>query len=111
MVTQSKTFTASEIGLMHGFPPPPDKRVTHDNQLLSPYIRWSFQNSLKLNCAAEVWRGNQPVAEMEYALRDLHNVSYQDWSGDWLTFDDMIELSYTDGIVFYITAKSFMNAI
>ncbi|HEY9608082.1 serine hydrolase [Allocoleopsis sp.] len=99
MVTQSKTFTASEIGLMRGFPPPPDKRVTHDNQLLSPYTRWSFQNSLKLNCAAEVWRGNQPVAEMEYALRDLHNVSYQDWSGDWLTFDDMIELSYTDGIV------------
>lgn len=99
MVTQSKTFTASEIGLMRGFPPPPDKRVTHDNQLLSPYTRWSFQNSLKLNCAAEVWRGNQPVAEMEYALRDLHNVSYQDWTGNWLTFDDMIELSYTDGIV------------
>lgn len=78
MVTQSKTFTASEIGLMRGFPPPPDKRATHDNQLLSPYTRWSFQNSLKLNCAAEVWRGNQPVAEMEYALRDLHNVSYTD---------------------------------
>jgi hypothetical protein len=58
---QPKTFTASEMVLMRGFPPPPDKRVTHDNQLLAPYTRWSFQNYLKLNYAEDVWRDNQPV--------------------------------------------------
>jgi len=93
----AKLFTAAEMGLMSGFPP--EKRVTHENQLFSPYIRWSFQNSLKLNSAAEVWRGNQPVAGLEYALRDLQEVTYQNWAGDCFTFEDMIEMSYTDGIV------------
>jgi CubicO group peptidase (beta-lactamase class C family) len=99
MLTQPKKYTAAEMGLMSGFPPPPDKRVTHANQLLNPYTRWSFQNSLKLNCVAEVWRGNQSVAELEYALRDLHDVTYRNWAGDAFTFDDMVDLSYTDGIV------------
>lgn len=87
---QPKTFTAAEMELMRGFPPAPDKRVTHENQLFAPYTRWSFQNSLKLNCAAEVWRGNQPVAELEYALRDLSDVIYQNWAGDSFTFEDWV---------------------
>ncbi|MGV0027138.1 serine hydrolase [Phormidesmis priestleyi] len=46
-----------------------------------------------------MWRGNQPVSDLEYALRDLHDVTYQNWAGDSFTFEDMIDLSYTNGIV------------
>ena len=35
--------TAAELGLMQGFPPPPDKRVKRNNALMSPpYNRWSY---------------------------------------------------------------------
>ena len=34
--------TAAELGLMQGFPPPPDKQVTKANALLTPpFNRWS----------------------------------------------------------------------
>lgn len=99
MTTQAKPLTSAELGLMIGFPPPADKRVTHDNQLLGPYNRWSFQNELKLNRTADVWRGGGPVAEFEYDLRDLDDVTYRNRAGTQFTFDDMVELSYTDGIV------------
>ena len=37
--------TAAELGLMEGFPPPPDKRVDRTNALFSPpYNRWSYLN-------------------------------------------------------------------
>jgi Rifampin ADP-ribosyl transferase len=45
---------AVELGLMSRFPPLLDRLVTHDNQLLEPYNRWSFQNELKLNLTADV---------------------------------------------------------
>ncbi|GAA6617428.1 hypothetical protein [Scytonema sp. NUACC26] len=99
MSTSPNFQTATELGLMVGFPPAPDKLVTHENQLFAPYTRWSFQNLLKLNCVAEVWRGNQPVSDLEYALRDLRDVTYQNVAGDSFTFEDAIDLSYTDGII------------
>jgi CubicO group peptidase (beta-lactamase class C family) len=97
--TQEKPRTASEMGLMAGFPPAPDKLVNHANQLYGPYNRWSFQNELKLNRTAEVWRGKGPVADFEYDLRDLSGVTYQNRAGTQFSFDDMVELSYTDGIM------------
>ena len=37
--------THHELGLMQGFPPPADKRVSRDNALFGvPYNRWSYQN-------------------------------------------------------------------
>jgi CubicO group peptidase (beta-lactamase class C family) len=96
---QQKPQTAGERGLMRGFPPSPDQMVTHENQLYGPYNRWSFQNELKLNRTADVWRGAGPVAPLEYELRDLSQVTYQNRAGAQFTFDEMVELSCTDGIV------------
>lgn len=91
--------TASALGLMVGFPPAPDKIATHANQLYAPYNRWSFQNELTLNCTVDVWRGASPVAALPTALRDLSPITYQNRAGQRFTFDDMVEASYTDGIV------------
>ncbi|HEX3054010.1 MAG TPA: serine hydrolase, partial [Aggregatilineaceae bacterium] len=85
--------------LMSGFPPAPENVVTHANQLYGPYNRWSFQNELKLNRTADVWRGAGPVAALETDLQDLSQVTYQNRAGDSFSLDDMIELSCTDGIV------------
>ncbi len=94
-----KPKTAAQLGLMRGFPTEREQLVTHENQLLAPFNRWSFQNELPLNRVADVWRGSGPAAEFEYDLRDLSAVTYQNRAGETFTFDDMVEMSYTDGIV------------
>ena len=99
MTEQEKIQSASELGLMQDFPSVPARRVTHENQLYAPYNRWSFQNELKLNRTADVWRGDGEVVQLVYDLQDLSDVTYQNMAGAQFTFEDMIELSYTDGII------------
>ena len=91
--------TAAEIGLMSGYPPAPATLVTHENQLYAPFNRWSFQNELPLNRTVDVWRGDGLVAVLESAPLDLSAVSYQNRLGNTYTFEDMVEMSCTDGII------------
>ncbi len=99
MQPTEKPQTNKELGLMQGFPPQADKLVTHANQLLGPYNRWSFQNELALNHTADVWRGIGPASAFEEQPLDLSLVSYQNRAGAVFSFDDMVEMSYTDGII------------
>lgn len=99
MSIQQPPKTADELGLMRGFPPPPTARVAHAKQLYGPYNRWSFQNIQKLNPTADVWRGNGPVAHFDEDPRDLDHIPYQRRDGTKHTFGEMLELSYTDGII------------
>ena len=44
-MTDGPYATAHELGLMQGFPPPPDKRVNRSNAFMAaPYNRWSYQH-------------------------------------------------------------------
>jgi CubicO group peptidase (beta-lactamase class C family) len=99
MTAQEKTQSAREMGLMEGFPPPPEKRVTRENQMVAPFNRWSFRNELRLNRTADVRRGEEAVAQFQANPRDLNLVTYKNMAGSEFTFKDMIELSYTDGIL------------
>lgn len=99
MSTFEKPKTASELGLMQGFPPATDKLVTHENQLLGPYNRWSFQNELPLNRTVDVWRGEGGVAALDRDLMDLSQVTYKNRLGAQFSFEDMVEMSCTDGIL------------
>jgi len=94
-----KPKTAVELGLMQGFPPASETMVTHENQLFGPFNRWSFQNELTLNHTVDVWRGNGPVLPLEENLMDLSQVVYKNRAGTQFSFDDMVETSYTDGIM------------
>ena len=94
-----KPSSARDIGLMSGFPPLPEKLVTHKNQLYAPFNRWSFQNELKLNRTADVWRGRGPAAEFLTDFQDLSEVTYKNFAGTEFSFEDMLNLSYTDGIL------------
>lgn len=99
MTNPLKIQSSHEMGLMQGFPPPSDKGITHENQLFGPYNRWSFQNELKLNHTAEVWTGGKPAAHFETNLMDLSEVTYRNMAGEVFTFEDMVNMSYTDGIM------------
>jgi CubicO group peptidase (beta-lactamase class C family) len=99
MISLEKPKTADELGLMQGFPPPADKLVTHENQLLGPYNRWSFQNELPLNQTVAVWRGYAAAASLADKPTDLGQVTYKNRAGTLFSFDDMVEMSYTDGIL------------
>ena len=99
MNTTEQPMSARETGLMAEFPPLPGKKVTHKNQLYAPFNRWSFQNELKLNRTAEVWRGRGPLAELKTNFQDLSNVTYKNFAGTEFSFEDMLNLSYTDGIL------------
>ncbi|HYF66160.1 MAG TPA: serine hydrolase [Herpetosiphonaceae bacterium] len=99
MSTSQLPAGAADLGLMAGFPPAPDARVSHANQLYGPYNRWSFQHELQLNRTADVWRGAGPVARLERSPRDLSAVGYRNRAGEHVSFDLMVELSYTDGII------------
>lgn len=99
MTTMDIPKTARELGLMRGFPPQAEKAVTHENQLLGPYNRWSFQNELALNKTVDVWRGSGPATAFTYDLHDLSRVLYRNRLGTAYTFDHMVEMSCTDGIL------------
>ena len=99
MSVPEEAQTARDLGLMQDFPPPSDKRVTRENQMYGPFNRWSFQNELRLNRTADVWRGNGPVAPLAENPTDLSHVTYKNFAGTQFTFDEMVDLSYTDGIL------------
>jgi CubicO group peptidase (beta-lactamase class C family) len=99
MATFEKPKTAQELGLMQGFPPAIGKLVTHANQLLGPYNRWSFQNELALNLTVDVWRGPALITTLESQPMDLSRVTYKNRAGTQFSFEDMLEMSYTDGIL------------
>lgn len=57
-----KYATAAELGLMKGFPPPPDKRVTRENALLTPpFNRWSYLNMRMIYPSAPIAAAYQAV--------------------------------------------------
>jgi CubicO group peptidase (beta-lactamase class C family) len=99
MVDQQEPQAARDLGLMSGFPPVPDRLVTHERQLYGPYNRWSFQHELQLNRTADVWRGNGPVAQLDHAPFDIEQITYRNRAGTQFTFPDMVAMSYTDGVV------------
>ena len=50
-------------GVMEGFPPPPEQRVTLDNWQLPPFNRWSFQHVSEVVRTARIPRSG-PVWEL-----------------------------------------------
>jgi CubicO group peptidase (beta-lactamase class C family) len=68
--------TAAELGLMEGFPVPPDKRVTRDNFVIYPYSRWAFQNIRALQPTRGIFRGGDPVAAIAADPVDLDALTF-----------------------------------
>ncbi len=92
-------ITAREHGVMQGFPPPPEKRITKNNWDQPPFNRWSFQNIDSVHRTRTVSRGEARVCELESNPRAIWGLSVARVDGSEGTVQDMVDESYTDGVI------------
>ncbi len=90
---------AVTLGLMKGFPPPPDKVVRLAEILKYPNIRWAYQHLRELGPTAAVWRGAGSVSPLPAAPRELDALSFDDDKGVRLTVADWQRNTYTDALL------------
>ncbi len=96
-----KYATAAELGLMRGFPPPPEKRVTKSNALLTPpYNRWSYLNMRMIYPSAAVQCADKAVA-IDRAIDDrIGNLKVKEHgTGAMTDMSTFLERTYTDALV------------
>jgi CubicO group peptidase (beta-lactamase class C family) len=100
MVTQDRYATAQELGLMEGFPPPPDKRVNRSNALMmAPYNRWSYQHMRTVFPSAPVRTSDtvRPLqVEIDPAITGLDVARADGTVADFPTF---LRETYTDSFL------------
>lgn len=105
--------TARELGIMRGFPPPPEKRPTLENWDLPPFNRWSFQNMRGLFPTTDVSRGDGSVQDFDRDPQDLGKISFAAADGSDKTVTQWLSESYTDGFLVChrgrIVAESYFN--
>lgn len=90
--------TAREIGIMQGFPPPPEKRPSLENWDLAPFNRWTFQNMRSLFPTVDV-RPGPNARELIQAPRDLLDTEFQTFDDRQLSVGNWLTESYTDGFL------------
>lgn len=92
-----------ELGLMVGFPPPVDKRVTFESGTFrdSPKNRWSMSHMRELVPTVNVWRGRGTPSHFEYRDRssDIESLVFTDANGISRRFHEALVDTYADGIV------------
>ena len=85
-------------GLMQGFPPPPEGRVTLANWRTPPFNRWAFQHVRELVPSADIANDPNRVRTLPQASIDLSGVRVPDGDGA-LSFDAFLERTGTDALV------------
>ncbi|MBW2541172.1 MAG: serine hydrolase [Deltaproteobacteria bacterium] len=91
--------TAQEMGLMQGFPPPADKRISNRNFMQAPQNRWSFQHIRELQPTREIFRGTAPASQFESEPLDLDALEFKTSDDRRITFSRWLQESHTDSIV------------
>lgn len=88
------------LGWMQGFPPPQDKTISfQDGSFRSfPELRWSWSNIRQLVPTVNVWRGAEGASVLPRAERDIGELKSATMDGRPMTFADMCEETYADGI-------------
>ncbi len=89
----------TDHGVMEGFPPPLDKRVTLENWDLPPFNRWSFQNIRRVLPTAVVRRGEGASSPLEAAYRDFSDLCFETAAGGRSTIAGFLEETYSDGFL------------
>ncbi len=92
--------TAPELGLMEGFPPPPDKRVDRSNALMvPPYNRWAYLHMRTIYPSAAVDNSTRPSPvniEIDSRIAEL---TVQRPDGSVASLGDFLRETYTDSLV------------
>jgi CubicO group peptidase (beta-lactamase class C family) len=95
----TKPKTAKELGIMRGFPPPPEKRPGPSNWDLPPFNRWSFLNMRSLFPTADVKSSNGGIKPLSVAEQDLLAIEFTDHKGVNTTVSEFVDNTYTDGLI------------
>jgi CubicO group peptidase (beta-lactamase class C family) len=107
--------TAADLGIMTGFPPPFDKRVTLANWDSPPFSRWSFQNVRSILPTRVIPRGPGPAKALPRAPQSLDELTYADLDGSRRTVGEMLATTYTDGFLLLrrgnVVVERYMNGM
>ncbi|MFA9419304.1 MAG: serine hydrolase domain-containing protein [Gammaproteobacteria bacterium] len=95
----TKPQTARELGIMRGFPPPPEKRPGPSNWDLPPFNRWSFLNMRSLFPTVDVKSSCGGIKPLSVAKQDLLSIEFTDHKGASTTVSEFIDNTYTDGLI------------
>ena len=88
-----------ELGLMQGFPPPLDKRVTLSNWVAEPYIRWAAQHARELLPTAEVANAPEATTPLLPSPRTLGNNDITTDDGVTISLEEVLHLTQTDAFL------------
>ncbi len=95
-----KPLSAAEHGIMVGSPPPPDKRISHQNWDSPPFNRWSFQHVREVLPTVPITRGNVPASAIPAAIQDFDSMAVKlSHAGRETTVLGALESTYTDGFI------------
>jgi CubicO group peptidase (beta-lactamase class C family) len=88
------------LGWMKGFPPAPDRTITFQSGSFRsfPELRWAWSNIRQLVPTVNVWRGAGPASVLPREDHDIRAVASITMDGRPMTFEKMLEETYTDGI-------------
>lgn len=102
-------------GIMQGFPPPPDKRVTATNWDYPPFNQWGFQNIRRILPTALISKGTGSASAFETRAEDLGALAYERANGTASTVAEMLLETYTDGFLVLhkgkIVAEQYFNTM
>jgi hypothetical protein len=90
--------SAQELGLMVGFPPPDEHRVTIGNMLQAPFNRWSLRHLREIVPTRSVATG-EDVAPLNSRLIDLSDLQVSFPDGRIVRVGEWLKSAYTDGFV------------
>ena len=85
-------------GLMQGFPPAPESRVTLANWRTPPFNQWAFHHVRELVPSADIANDPNGVRALPAAPVDLSQVRVPDGGGA-ISFDAFLERTNTDALV------------
>ncbi|MCO6187881.1 serine hydrolase [Rhizobium sp. L1K21] len=114
-MTQDAT-TAEELGLMQGFPPPPDKQVTLQNGFWTPpYNRWAYQNMRRLMPSAPIRCPASPTPMNVMPDPRIEALEIHRPDGSLSDFQSFLRETYTDSLVVVsgdmIVHESYLNGM
>ena len=96
----SQYATAEDLGLMQGFPPPPDQRVDASNGIFGvPYNRWSYQHMRRIYPSAPVQPAKQPIHLKRGINADIETLLVKREDGSPSNLQTFLSETYTDAFV------------
>ncbi len=91
--------TADEMGLMKGFPPPPENRVDRSSLLKGPGNRWSYLNMRSLYPTAGIANANVSIPVRKSIDGAIEKLKIQKPGAGKVDVDTWLKETYSDSMI------------